>query len=62
MGWHRVQGYGASSKFEDGYVEIMPMAKLVKLYENRGEEKQKGTGLARFKSEIQWGNSKETIW
>ena len=45
-------GYGATIMFEDGYVEIMPMAKPVKLFENRGEEKQKGTGLARFKSEI----------
>ena len=45
-------GVWATIMFEDGYVEIMPMAKLVKLYENRGKEKQKGTGLARIKSEI----------
>ena len=34
-------GYGATIMFEDGYVEIMPMAKLVKLFENREAKKNR---------------------
>ena len=33
MGWNRATGYGAKVVYEDGYTEVMQVAKLVELQE-----------------------------
>ena len=34
VGWNRAKGYGAKVVYEYGYVEIVPVAKLVELQKN----------------------------
>ena len=31
VGWHRQRGYGGTVEYQDGYVEVVPMSKLVEL-------------------------------
>ena len=36
MGWNKTKGYGATVVFEDGYIEVVPMATLVTLHQRKG--------------------------
>ena len=60
VGWHRQRGYGGTVEYEDGYVEVVPMSKLVDLHQQKEQqEKQKGNRLMRSLSE---GGEQEVWW
>ena len=60
VGWHRPRGYGGTVLYEDGYVEIMPMAKLVEL-QRRKEENNKNAQVWHELNQKYCGVI-ETIW